>query len=658
MNRNPQIHMTNVFNTYFNIRLLNTIVLLILWIEFAGAQDQQEILIANEYLAKGEKNKALEAYKTLAKNPINIQAIHSNYFNLLLDMEQYKQAEDYVEKQIKREGKLNYFVDLGIVYVKSGDQTKAEKYFKSLFKNNAEDFYKMKSMSDQLSSYRQFSYATDALITARNVQGNLNLFSLELANLYRVQSRRSEMVNEYLNYVTQTPSNVSYIKNLLQLLLTKPEELDALEQALLERVQQNPKSEIFSDLLIWVNLQQKNFFGAFIQARAYDKRFHKEQSKALEIGQIALNNKDYENAIKAFLFVTKEYPNTDNFLPAQLGIIKAREAKVKESYPVNKDSVRYLVSEYKQFGKRHAGQSLEGDAIYNASLLSAYYLNELDTAVASLTSLIANNRISIHLRSQAKMSLGDIYLLKNEPWESTLLYSQVEKSQHEAPLGYEAKLRNAKLWYYQGDFRLALEHLDILKQATTREIANDALELSLRIKENTMDDSLAFELKQFAHIELLLFQEQLANAARQLNLLEQDKVLMKQSEAFLYGFIDANTLVETEGDYIWVALPKKNVNHELLDDIYWMKAKLLLKQGKFDESLLQLQKILDQFGTGVLADDAYFMQADIYENQLKNPTKAMELYREFLTKYPGSVYIAEARKRFRVLRGDFSNANQ
>jgi len=76
-------------------------------------------------------------------------------------------------------------------------------------------------------------------------------------------------------------------------------------------------------------------------------------------------------------------------------------------------------------------------------------------------------------------------MLKEEPWEATLLYSQVEKNQRDAPLGYEAKLRNAKLSYYKGEFRLAQEHLDILKQATTRENCNDAMDLSMRIKENT-----------------------------------------------------------------------------------------------------------------------------------------------------------------------------
>jgi outer membrane protein assembly factor BamD (BamD/ComL family) len=43
---------------------------------------------------------------------------------------------------------------------------------------------------------------------------------------------------------------------------------------------------------------------------------------------------------------------------------------------------------------------------------------------------------------------------------------------------------------------------------------------------------------------------------------------------------------------------------------------------------------------------------------LGNKEKAMEIYREFLNKFPGSVYAAEARKRFRMLRGDFSNADQ
>src|SRR6478736_3970162 len=607
-----------VLSLFFKNRFINTIALLLLLIAFCQAQDTQEIQIANEYLSKGEKLKALETYQLLAKNPLNVPLIHANYYALLPNTSRYHDAQNYLEKLIKKENKFIYQLDLGILFIKSGEVSKGDRYFKALFKANAEDVYKMKSASDHLASYSMFDYATEAMQQARAGSNNPSLFALELANLYRMQGKRQEMVEEYLNYVTQTPTNISYVKNILQVLLTKPEEQKALEDVLYDRVQRNPQSEVYADLLIWVNLQEKNFYGAFVQSRAYDKRFRKEQSKTLEIGEIALNNQDYENAIRSFLFVSKEFANTDNFLPAQLGTIKAREAKVKKTFPVNNDSIRYLIKEYEKFRKNYPNQSSANEAELSAAMLHAYHLNELDSGIVILTNLISLPKVSAQFIAQVKINLGDIYLLKGEPWESTLLYSQVEKSQHEAPLGYEAKLKNAKLWYFNGEFKLAQEHLDILKQATTREIANDAMELSMRIKENTTFDSTGAALKAYASIELLIYQNKLNEALNEL-----ENFSSKDSPG-------------------------------ILDDVYWLEASLLMKQGKFNEAIAELQKILNDFGSDILADDAYFLQGDIYERQLKNKDKAMEIYREFLNKYPGSVYAAEARKRYRVLRGDFA----
>jgi tetratricopeptide (TPR) repeat protein len=632
--------------------LFNTILAL-LRAQLAFAQENQEIQIANEYLLRGEKNKALAAYQQLAKNPQNTSAIHNSYFNLMVELGNFKQAEDYIERIIRWEDRLNYRLDLGILYLRSGDVTKADKYLKTFIKANAEDAYKAKTISDYLASRNLVDYSIFSLQQSRVAANNQHIFALELANLYRIQGKRDEMVSEYLDYVTQTPTNSGYIKNLMQLLLTKPEELESLEKLLTDRVQKNQDSEVFSDLLIWTNLQSKNFYGAFIQARAYDKRFRKEQSKTLEIAQIALNNKDYKNADKAFLYVIKEFAATPNFLPAQLGLIRTREAQVKNSFPVNKDSVRYLIREFAQFRSRYPDHPSSFDARLSEALLHAYYLSELDSSVVVLNRLIGDLKAPAQLRNQSKVELGDIYLLKEEPWEATLLYSQVEKSQRETPLGYEAKLRNAKLSYYKGDFKLAQEHLDILKQATTREIANDAMDLSMRIKENIAFDTTGISLKQFAHIELLLYQNKIEAAQKQLNNFESGKVLMKQAEAFLYGLIDVNTLVKTEGEYIWVTLPAGMINKEIMDDFFWLQANLKLKQGQFAESISFLEKIIKEFPDDVLADDAYYLEGDIYENRLKNKEKAIEIYRDFLNKYPGSVYAAEARKRYRTLRGDF-----
>lgn len=617
----------------------------------AFAQDS-EIRIANEYFLKGDKEKALAMYQSLAKNVDNIPAIHNNYITLLLDMGRYKEAEDYVERVLRKvDDRVSYRVDLGVVYVRSGDITKADKYFKALIKNSLPDVYRTKSISDYLAAHNLPDYAVLTLQELRQSLNNPSAFTLEMANLYRMQGKRDEMVQEYLNYITQSPSNINYVKNLLQLFLNKPDELESLERMLYDKVQQYPDSEVFADLLIWVNLQQKNFYGAFIQSRAYDKRFRKESSKTLEIAQIALNNKDYENADKSFSYVIREFPNTDNYLPARLGLIRAREAKVKRNFPVNRDSVRYLTKEYQSFISRYPDNANSYEAILNEALLHAYYLDEMDSAVNKLTALSMHPRVPAYLKARAKLELGDIYLLKEEPWEATLLYSQVEKGQRDAPLGYEAKLRNAKLSYYKGDFRLAQEHLDILKQATTREIANDAMELSMRIKENTAFDSVGAALKEYAAIELLLVQNKTNEALDRLQKFSvSGKVKMSRKEAVARSLLPKDK--DTAADSVWVEVDSQ-ITSAIKDDVYWLEANLRIRRGEFDQAIGLLEKIVNEFSQDILADDAYFTEGDTYERYLKNKDKAMEIYRAFLDRFPGSVYAAEARKRYRTLRGDF-----
>ncbi|MBL7850475.1 MAG: tetratricopeptide repeat protein [Cyclobacteriaceae bacterium] len=639
----------------------------------AAAQDQ-DLRIANEYFLKGEKEKALSMYQALSKNPGNIPMLHGNYLNLLLDMGHYKEAEDYVERVIRKvEDRVTYRVDLGIVYLRSGDLARADKYFKALVKTMLPDVYRTKSMADYLASQNLPEYAVYTLQELRRAMGNPSVFTLEMANLYRQQGKRDEMVEEYLNYITQSPSNLNYVKNLLQLFLNKPDELESLERMLTDKVQQTPDSEVYADLLIWVNLQQKNFYGAYVQARAFDKRFRKETSKTLEIAQIALNNKDYDNADRSFAYVIKEFANTDNYLPARLGLIRAREAKVKRRFPVNTDSVRYLTREYQSFIARYPDNGNSYEAILNEALLHAYYLDEKDSAVIKLSALNSNPRVPAYLKAKAKLELGDIYLLKEEPWEATLLYSQVEKNQRDAPLGYEAKLRNARLSYYKGDFLLAEEHLDILKQATTREIANDAMELSMRIKENTAYDTTGAALREYASIELLLVQNKVNEALDRLNQFQTGKMVkMSKWDAFLKNLWPSKTRSEMTAAELkelesWakdpgplqrskdsvMVLDKSMVSMTILDDVYWLEAKLRIRRSEFNLANALLEKIVTEFGDDILADDAYFTQGDLYETCFHDKEKAMEVYRTFLERFPGSVYAAEARKRYRTLRGDF-----
>ena len=64
------------------------------------------------------------------------------------------------------------------------------------------------------------------------------------------------------------------------------------------------------------------------------------------------------------------------------------------------------------------------------------------------------------------------------------------------------------------------------------------------------------------------------------------------------------------------------------------------------------QKILDEWSNDILADEALYKQAKIYDLNLKNKEKAMELYEKLFLEYNSSIYASYSRKRFRFLRGD------
>jgi outer membrane protein assembly factor BamD (BamD/ComL family) len=540
---------------------------------------------------------------------------------------------------------------MGMTYLKEGDLPKAEKYFKGLIKSSVDDAFKIKIIADHLLSNGMAEYSEIAFKELRSSSGKDNLYALEMANIYRVQGKRDEMVSEYLNYVTQTPANINYIKNLLQILLNKTDELESLERLLLEKVQRNPDVEVYIDLLIWDYQQQKNFYGAYIQSRAYDKRFGKGvPKKTFEIAQIAFNNNDYENAERCYNTIIKDFPKSDQYLPSRLGLLRTTEAKVKTRFPVNKDSVKILIGQYEDFIHQFPDINTTFESLISEAQLYAYHLNQFDSAVVRLNRVIGNFKANAYLKAKAKLEIGDIYLLRDEPWEATLLYSQVEKSQRESTLGYEAKLRNARLSYFQGDFKLAEAHLDILKQATSREIANDALELTLRIKENIGLDSMGTALIMYADVEKLLYQNKIDEALKKIEELKKGKASarLNPGETLEKSMNPAKIEAIEKGDSTFII-----TNYTILDDVYWLEANLRMRKGEFNHAIALLEKILVEYPDDVLADDAFFTEADIYENQLRNKDKAMEMYREFLNKFPGSVFAAEARKRFRTLRGDF-----
>jgi len=603
-------------------QLLKTLVLILCILPLSitmKAQDTQKISLANQYYDQGDLEKAQAIFEELAKKPKNLPQIHSRYLLVLNQLGDFDTAEKYLTRLIKQYPDIiQYKLDLGILYRKMGNEDKADNYLGETLSSIRSQKFQIISASQYLFNKHEVELALQGYKLSREYEKDQHLYALELAEIYRRLNMKPEMVGEYLNFASSNPNNINYVKNVLQNLLTEEEDLISLENLLYQKIQKNPNETLYSSLLIWVNLQQQNFYGAFVQARALDKREKGQGERVLNIGRIALDNHDYKNSIKIFNYLIKQYNSGVNYELAKRYLIKSREELVKTTFPVDTTEIAHLIEDYRKMVLEIGINERTLEAMRSQALLYAFYLNRKDSAIQILTKIIDTPGLNPTLKSQAKLDLGDIHLLNGEPWESTLLYSQVEKLQKDQPLGYEAKLKNAKLSYYKGEFELAQSHLDILKLATSREIANNAMALSLLIQDNTVLDSTDQAMRAYARVELDLFQNKYQQALSKLELM----------------------MVEYPG-------------HSLTDEILWLRANILLELGSFDEALELLSQVVQNYQYDILSDDAYFLMGTINEDQLNNQAEAMKIYNDFLIRFPGSIYSAEARKRYRALRGDF-----
>ncbi len=577
------------------------------------------IALANEYYRKGELEKAVALYEDLAKDDRQFNVIYQNYLNALMGLGDFKEAEKLAKRAL-RQNKNNpaYEINLGKVYQRSGKTEQATKQYEKTIADASLQMIPNLAAAFQMNELPD--YAEKAYLQGRKMAKNETLYIPNLIGLYMQQRDIPKLIDEALTYASLNQGNLAYSQNMLQNTLQEDKEFDILEAALISRTQKQPNETAFPEMLIWLYTQKKDFFNALLQAKSLDRRLRSGGVRVMELGNISLKNKDYESAIEAFDYLAKEYRDGPFYAQARQRLINAREEQVKNTFPIDKEKIKALITEYDQY-LAELGRSPETvEVMQSIAVLQAFYLDDKEKAIKMLEQVIATPRANANIVAQSKLHLGDIYLLKNEPWEATLLYSQVEKSHKETPIGHEAKLRNAKLNYYKGEFELAHEHLDILKMATSREIANDAMKLSILITDNMALDTTPYAMEDFARSELMLF---------------QNKYL--QSLSLL--------------DSMLIRYP----GHSITDEVYFQKAQIYHRMGDHQRAVENLNQIIDNYKQDILSDDALFMLATIYEENLNDKARAQELYTNILTKHPGSLFVVEARKRVRKLRGDVVN---
>lgn len=571
--------------------------------------------LAFQYYQNGEYDKAVVIYKKLFEKK-NV-SVYDQYYNSLLRLKEFGQAEKIVRHQLKNSpGSYMYSVDLGRIYQEQGDAKKAEAWYEGLIKELPRDEASIRDLATNFYRAEAYPMAVKTFTAGRKLLNNDQAFTFDLIGLYRFRKEKGLLINEYIHLLTDNPSVLSQAQSVIGHVLEDNDDYELLKTGLLRVIQKQPQNTALSELLTWTYVQQSDYKMALRQTLAMDRRLREDGGRVYELARLMVNNREYETAIEALEYVVGKGPGNELYVPAKIEIINARSQLVSQGKYGQKDLMT-LEKEYQDLLTEFGTTVRTAFAVRQLAKLQAFRLNKPKEAEVLLEDLSNIRGIPPDVLAQIKLELGDIYILTGEVWEANLIYGQVEKQFSNSPLGQEAKFRNGRLSYYQGDFTWAKAQLDVLKSATSQLIANDALNLSLLISDNLQNPTDSSALKMYAHADMLL------------TINQEEKAL---------GTLDS--------------IDFKYPGHSLTDDILMSKAKIFEKRSEFSRAADQLQKIVDNYSFDLWADDAIFMLADLFENKLQQQDKARVLYERIITQYPGSLYVVEARKRFRNLRGD------
>ncbi len=573
----------------------------------------QEASLAFLYLRNGEYEKAAAIYKTLhEKNPLNSSYL-TNLVTSYQQLENFNEVASIINKQLeKRSDQYYLLVELGYNYQLQYKQDSAnffyEKALKSIEKSKNQGYLIGRSFQKN----HLLDYALIAFKKSMEFNPNAN-FNLQIAAIYGEKADLENMFNTYLNLVETNLNYLPTAKTYIGRYITDDSENEAnifLRRLLIKKMQNNPQNS-WNELLSWLYMQQKEYSKAFIQEKALFKRDASSLKGITDLGGIAFKDKNYTVSQECFKYILDNTTIVEEQLRAKLYLL---QIAIKTDAEINSTEQQFQEL-FSAYGKSQYTISIQ--LVYAEFL--AFRKNEPENAISLLKDAL-KLPISEFEKGSIKTKLADILVYTNKFSTALIYYTQVQNDLKSHTIGQTARFKIAQTSYFKGDFEWAQSQLKVLKNSTSQLIANDALDLNLLITDNVVKDSLKIALKTYAKADLLAFQN-------------KNQAAIDTLQVLLNNF----------------------KGHSLEDEALFKQAQLLEKHGGFIKAESNYLQIIALNKDDILVDDAIYYVANLYLNQLENIEKAKEYYQTIIFEYPSSIYLVDARKKYRKLRGDVVN---
>ena len=570
------------------------------------AQEQQ---LAYDYFRKGEYEKGASVYEKLyVENKFN-----AHYLSKLIDcyqqLEEFTKAKESIEKHLEEfPSQVNFYVEIGYNYELQHLRSEADSYYKKALSTLDVKTNYGYSIGKAFQENHLLDYALEAYkkTMIQNPKANYNI---QVASIYGEKGEINNMFDTYLSMVDVDEKYTNTIMRYIGKYITDDSQNEyntVFKRLVLKRLQSNQKNS-WNELLSWLFMQQKDYDKAYIQEKALHKRSLESLEGIVRLGKIAFDNKEYETTKKCFDYVLENTVDVVEIMDAKLYKLHIN-IETSEDLGIVNSQFQALFNEY---GKSTSTLDIQ---IAYADFLTFKY-NQPDQAIKVLKGAL-KLRSNNFQKGAIKIKLGEVLVFNNRFNEALIYFSQVQASLKNHILAQKARFKVAQTSYYKGDFDWAETQLKVLKGSTSQLIANDALDLSLIINDNIVQDSLRLALKTYAQADLLAYQHKNQQAVDSLNTI----------------------LTQHKG-------------HAIEDEALFKQAKVFEEMKLYEKAESNYLKIIKINAEDILVDDAYYNLGEI-NSQQNNIEKAKEYYQKIIFDFPSSIHLVDARKKYRKLRGD------
>jgi tetratricopeptide (TPR) repeat protein len=586
--------------------------------------------LAQGYEQAGNLEQAARIYQELFSKDSANYVFFESLSRVYIQLKQYGDALVLLRRRLTLSpNDINIRNTLASVYYKAGKEADAFAEWEGVLEIDPTNPNIYRSVAVVLVENRLLERAAVVYRRARVACNDPVLFTLDLAQLLAITMDYAGATREFLGWLEQNPTQLSFVQSKMSAFTGKEEARNAACDVVREELQKKEDPRLY-ELLAWLYMEGKQFSQAFDVYKQLDAATNAKGGVIYAFAERAFKERAFDVAAQAYLEAIR-IPVAPARLPyAKLGYASCLKelgsladtltrSSVSGVTPATESQPRYAgaIAYYQQMIAEYPQSEFSAKSHYNIGLIEYEQFFDLDGALRAFRAAETDLPATGQLRLEVALRIAEVLVCKGDTAAAAAKLRMVASALNAIPDQQdEANFHLAEIAYFGGNFAGAIGGLESISTNVKANFANDALALRAFLSENLTTAEPALQL--FARADFL---------ARQCRYAESIPQFLTVIERFPQAL--------------------------LIDDALMKVGFLQAKTGQYANAIATYETLLTKFSKSSIAlDRAQFSIGDVYQYGLKDNAKAIAAYEKLLADYPQSLLADQARQRIRALRGD------